>query len=203
MKLEGFGAGLAAGVAIGLVTRSVETSRIAFGPFALYGNGALAVPVILGPVAIFAGWVWLIRRSQWPGPQLVYALATVLGTGLGYGVGMGQPLATLGAIVGLGLFIVPTALLTALTVVILRARRITSTGAIAAVYVGGALIGALPPFAFLGGLGVSGISVGGGIIASERASRSAVLCVGASLLLLSLVQSFALPLLIGPLVGPR
>lgn len=53
------GGGIGAGIAIGIAMRLVETSRIAFGPYALYGNGALVVPALLGPLGLFVGWALL------------------------------------------------------------------------------------------------------------------------------------------------
>lgn len=47
------------GLAIFLLTQILTETRIAFGPYALNGNGALAVPFIGFPLAIYAGWTWL------------------------------------------------------------------------------------------------------------------------------------------------
>ncbi|MBM4434179.1 MAG: hypothetical protein FJ028_03540 [Chloroflexi bacterium] len=89
MKLEALAAGLGAGVLVGALTRIVETPRIAFGPYALDGNGALAIPVILAPLVVFAGWLWLTRRTRWLSPEtVVYAVGLVLGSGMGYGAAM-------------------------------------------------------------------------------------------------------------------
>lgn len=54
--------GGAVGVAILLLTQVLSESRIVFGPWALNGNGALAVPFIGFPLAIYAGWVLLGDR---------------------------------------------------------------------------------------------------------------------------------------------
>ena len=204
MKLEALAAGLGAGVLIGAVTRVIETSRLEVGPYALYGNGALAVPVILAPLLLFAGWSWLVRRTGWgSGAIAVYALGIVLGSGMGYGAAAGSIGAAGPATLGIGLFVVPTALLAAITVTLLRRQAPTSTPALVAAYLFGGLIGAIPPFAFIGGLGINGISAGAAIVAGERASLAASLALGGALALLVLVQAFALPLVVGPLFASR
>jgi hypothetical protein len=45
-------AGLVAGAFIAVLTVGLEHSRIAFGAYALYGNGALIVPGLLAPYAL-------------------------------------------------------------------------------------------------------------------------------------------------------
>ena len=60
----------------------IEHSQIAFNSYALFGNGALIVPALLAPFAIYPGWVWALRRGQ---------RALELGlfvAGLHFGVGM-------------------------------------------------------------------------------------------------------------------
>src|SRR5204863_784678 len=57
-----FLAGGAIGLAILLLTQVLSDTRIAFGPWALNGNGALAVPFLGFPLAIYAGWVLLSDR---------------------------------------------------------------------------------------------------------------------------------------------
>lgn len=56
--------GGAIGLAIFLLTQILTETRIAFGPYALNGNGALAVPFIGFPLAIYAGWTWLGDRFE-------------------------------------------------------------------------------------------------------------------------------------------
>ena len=87
--------GGAIGVAIFLLTQLLTETRIAFGPYALNGNGALAVPFIGFPLAIYAGWTWL--GDDFEGPDLALRLATfsaglVLG-GLLLGLFFGLPVA--------------------------------------------------------------------------------------------------------------
>ncbi len=74
--------GLLAGAAIALLTALVEHSRIGVGDYALYGNGALVVPAILAPWALYWGWTWALARG---GRALELALFVL---GLHFGVGM-------------------------------------------------------------------------------------------------------------------
>ncbi|MEA2662905.1 MAG: hypothetical protein QOH08_2477 [Chloroflexota bacterium] len=57
-----FIAGGAIGFAILLVTQALTETRVAFGPWDLGGNGALAVPFIGFPLAIYGGWTFLADR---------------------------------------------------------------------------------------------------------------------------------------------
>jgi len=59
-----FIAGGAIGFAILLVTQVLSDSRIAFGPWALNGNGALAMPFVGFPLAIYAGWTLLADHHE-------------------------------------------------------------------------------------------------------------------------------------------
>ncbi len=74
-------AGFAAGTIIAILTVLAEHSRIAFGGYALYGNGALIVPALLVPFALYPGWLWALDRG---GRALELALFVV---GLHLGVG--------------------------------------------------------------------------------------------------------------------
>ncbi|HEX9437673.1 MAG TPA: hypothetical protein VGA16_11005 [Candidatus Limnocylindria bacterium] len=204
MRLYALLGGLAAGALMGAVTRSVETSRLAFGPYALYGNGALAIPMILAPIALYVGWSWLMRRAHGLTDQLaIYVLGLILGTGLGYGAAMGAPSSMMSGILGLGLFVMPATLFAGLAVVVLRSRGLTSTGALAAAFIAGGVLAAVPPFAFAGGFGVTGISAGAMVLASERASLKAAVALGAAMALFAVVQAFAFPLLVAPFFMPR
>jgi hypothetical protein len=75
-------AGFLAGSFGAILTVLAEHSRIAFGSYALFGNGALIVPSLFAPYALFAGWTWLIRRG---GKALELALFAV---GLHFGIGL-------------------------------------------------------------------------------------------------------------------
>lgn len=190
---------------MGGAIRAVETSRIAFGPYSLSGNGAFAVPIVLAPVAIFAGWAWLMRaRTGTPAEMTLYAVGMIVGTGLGYGIVVGEPLTVLSGVLGFGPFTVLPALFAGLTIRSLGSRKLaTNTAALALAFVGGALVASLPPVAFAGGLGVTGVSVGAGVVASQHASTAATVALGVALVLLAIMQAFAAPLLILPLFVQR
>src|SRR5256885_14171291 len=68
-----FLAGGAAGFAILMLTQILSETRIAFGPWALNGNGALAVPLIGFPLAIYAGWSSVAEQRT--GRELAIQLA--------------------------------------------------------------------------------------------------------------------------------
>lgn len=205
IAIAAFVAGLVAGTAIGAASRSVETSRIAFGPYALYGNGALAIPAVLGPVAIFAGWAWLMRALPAATlPMALYVIGLDLGGGLGYALLAGQGFFPPMIVMGFGIFLVPTAVIAALTIWVLRRTSLAaSTRALAIAFVGSAVLFAIPPLAFFGGFGGSGIPVGAGLVAARHASSAAAVAVGVAVALLAVVQVFALPILAAPLLAPR
>jgi hypothetical protein len=96
-------AGGAIGLAIFLVTQILSETRIAFGPWALSGNGALAMPFVGFPLAIYAGWTYLADRHA--GRDLAlrlasYSLGLVVGAGV-FGLFFGLPMVLVtGAIYG-------------------------------------------------------------------------------------------------------
>jgi hypothetical protein len=59
-----FLAGAAVGLAILLLTQVLSDTELQVGPWALNGNGALAVPFIGFPLAIFSGWTLLADRHD-------------------------------------------------------------------------------------------------------------------------------------------
>lgn len=73
--------GLGTGLAISVVARAVETSRLAFGPFAFYGNGALIVPALGAGLAIYALWAWSLHSGRPQRALLWSALGLALGVG--------------------------------------------------------------------------------------------------------------------------
>src|SRR5947199_2107214 len=81
--------GLLGGVAIALATVLVEHSRIEFGRYALYGNGAFAVPAVGVPLALYAGWTELARSHAERARRVAVALFTA---GLYFGIGAWSPL---------------------------------------------------------------------------------------------------------------
>jgi hypothetical protein len=205
IALAALGAGIAAGAAIGALSRAVESSRIALGPYALYGNGALAIPGILGPVATFAGWIVLMRLMRAAAiPMTAYLVGLDLGGGLGYAVLAGQGVFPPMIVMGFGIFLIPTAAIAALTIWVLRRTGLASSAtALAVAFVGSAVLFAIPPLAFFGGFAGSGIPVGAGLTASRNASSAAAALVGIAVALLAIVQVFALPIIAAPLLAPR
>ena len=84
----------AAGLVLMVLTQILSDSRIAFGPWALNGNGALAVPFVGVPLAIYAGWTSLADRHA--GRDLwvhlaSYSVGLVLGAGI-FGLFFGLPM---------------------------------------------------------------------------------------------------------------
>jgi hypothetical protein len=68
-----FLAGGATGFAILMLTQVLSETRLALGPWALNGNGALALPFIGFPLAVYAGWTTLADGHE--GRDLVIQLA--------------------------------------------------------------------------------------------------------------------------------
>lgn len=198
------GTGLIFGLAIGFTTRIVETSRIAFGPYALYGNGALAVPAVLVPIALFAGWTALLRGR---GDAPVGAMALFV-VGIYAGLGLAPALLGLTTLQGLfflgALFVLPPALLATVTVALFRTGRLPTTApTLSAAFLLGVFLPAIPPLAPFASFGTAGISAGAATIAASRTrSASIALMLGFALALLVLVQTFAVPLLFSPLPPP-
>jgi len=73
--------GLGAGIVLGILTTVVETSRLAFGPLAFYGNGALIVPSVGAGLGIYAIWTWIVRSGRARAELLWSALGLLLGIG--------------------------------------------------------------------------------------------------------------------------
>jgi len=90
-----FLAGGAIGLAILLLTQILTDTRLAFGPYALNGNGALAVPFVGFPLAVYAGWTALGDRFEGRdlGIRLLsFSVGLILGAGL-LGLFFGLPVA--------------------------------------------------------------------------------------------------------------
>lgn len=73
--------GLGTGLAISVVAKAVETSRLALGPFAFSGNGALIVPALGAGLAIYGLWAWSLRSGRPRRALLWSALGLVVGVG--------------------------------------------------------------------------------------------------------------------------
>jgi hypothetical protein len=179
-------AGLLAGGIIATLTVLLEHSRVAFGAYALYGNGSLIVPGLLAPFALYPGWTWVLRRGGHALELAVYV------AGLHFGVGLVSPfdviffpqdadLTLLDALPGFlltgAIFVLPAALLAAPALWI--ARRAHGTALVATLVVA-FIAGA--GFGFLYGLGL-GILVGCAIALAERRPERTVL-IGAALAVL-------------------
>jgi len=186
-------AGYIAGLVIIGLTSAVENSRIAFGNFALYGNGALIVPFILAPVALYPGWVWLLSRSGDRRLEAaLYTLGLVLGIGtpgalsaLRYAQSENVPLMSLGPGVLLGgAFFVPAALLCAATLWLVRSGRLAITPLTVAF---GIVIAALTVPLLGVGLGI----LSGGAIALALEHPSRRLGIGFLLLVLIILATSA------------
>jgi len=202
--LPAIAAGYLAGIIVALLTVVAEHSRIAFGSYALSGNGAIIVLAILAPFALYPGWAWLLASAR--DRRLEAVLYTV---GLHFGVGMLSVLeilfyprsneaTLLGAAPGFlftgTLFVIPAALLAAATVWLVRSGRLTLTPLTAAF---GIVIAGLLALLFGAGLGI--LSGGAVALALERPERR--LTIGIVLLVLVILVGNApfVPALLTPL----
>jgi hypothetical protein len=200
-------AGYIAGLVVAVLAVAAEHSRIAFGSYALYGNGALIVPAILAPFALYPGWAWLLAHEG--DRRLEAALYTL---GLHFGVGMisvlevvlypqSADLTLVNAVPGFllsgALFVIPAALVAAGTLWLIRSRRIAVTPLTAAFAI---VIAALTALLFGAGLGI--LSGGAIAIALERPARRTM--IGIALLILVVVVGNApfIPALFTPSSGP-
>ena len=169
-------AGYLAGVIVALLTVAAEHSRIAFGSYALSGNGAIIVLAILGPFALYPGWAWLLARG---GDRRVEAALYALG--LHFGVGtlsvlevLLYPQSTSATLLGAApgflftgtLFVVPAALLAAATLWLIRSGRLAITPLTAAF---GTVIAGLLALLFGAGLGI--LSGGAVALSLQRPER--------------------------------
>lgn len=196
-------AGYLAGLVVAVLTVAAEHSQIAFGSYALSGNGALIVPAIFAPFALYPGWAWLLAHAR--DRRLEAALYTL---GLHFGVGtlsvieavmfpQSADVSALGAVPGLlltgTLFVIPAALFAAATLWLIRSGRLTITPLTAAF---GIVIAALTALLFGAGLGI--LSGGAVALALERPERRAT--IGVLLLLVMIVVGNApfIPALLTP-----
>ena len=183
-------AGLLAGFVIAILTVAAEHSRIAVGAYALSGNGALIVPAVLAPFALYPGWTWLLSAAG--DRRLEAALYTL---GLHFGVGMVAVLDALvfpsssdvtlasalpGLLLSGSLFVVPAALIAAATLWLIRSGRLAVTPLAAAFAI---VIAALTALLFGAGLGI--LSGGAVALALEHPTRRAQ--IGIALLVLLVV----------------
>jgi hypothetical protein len=194
--------GFVAGTAIAIVTVLVEHSRIAFSSYALYGNGALIVPALLAPFAIYPGWVLGLRRG---GRALELALFIV---GLYFGTGMlsilevvlfpaDTSLGLMDALPGFlfsgAVFVLPAGLLSGAALWV--GARVRGPSAAIAILVG-LIASALLSVVFGAGLAI----LSGGAVVLERRHPSRAVLIGALLFVLIVVVEL-LPLL-AALIAP-
>lgn len=183
-------AGYLAGLIVALLTVGAENSRIAFGNYALYGNGALVVPAILAPFALYPGWAWLLAQEG--DRRLEAALYTL---GLHFGVGMvsvieavlfpqSVDVTLLSALPGFVLtgvlFVIPAALFGAATLWLVRSGHVPITPLTASF---GIVIATLTALLFGAGLGI--LSGGAVALALERPARRVT--IGITLLVLLII----------------
>ena len=171
--------GGAIGIAILLVTQVLSETRLTFGPWALNGNGALAVPFLGFPLAIYAGWT--VLGDDHTGRDLaVRLLASSVGLILGAGL--------------LGLFFaLPVALVTgAVYATWVRGASVKKSDTLLWVALAvSVVVGALP---FLGLFGVA-LLPGSVILLARDKPRPVRIWLGAILVLATALIVFAVPLL--------
>lgn len=196
-------AGYLAGVIVVALAYAASHSRIEIGSYALSGNGALIVPVILAPFALYPGWTWLLGQGGDRG--LEAALYTL---GLHFGVGMGGVLSALlnpqsaetplslapGILLSGAFFVLPAALVAAGTLWLIRSGRLAVTPLTAAF---GIVVAALTALLFGTGLGI--LSGGAVALALQRPERG--MTIGIALLVLVIVVGNAafIPMMLTPL----
>ena len=187
-------AGFLAGTLIAILMVLLEHTRIAFNSYSLSGNGALIVPALLAPFALYPGWVWALRRG---GRALELGLFVA---GLHFGVGMisifevvffpadttyGLTDALPGFLFSGSVLVLPAALLAAAALWIGSRARGAS---VAIAIVGGAIASAILAIGLGAGLGI----LAGGAVALERRAPSRAVAIGA-LLVIAIVVVGNLP----------
>lgn len=188
MDWKGLALGLASGLIVAALTRAVENSRLAIGPYAFYGNGALIVLAIGGALAIYAIWTWQLRKGERHRGLALSALGVVLGVGAA-----GLP-DTGGLLFGL-LFIGPTALG---TYAVYRLAAGLATPLLAVMIAVGSLLSVVLQMLALG------LVVGPFVIAGVRArSGQAAALLGLALAAVLMAASLILPLLMLSRTGVR
>ena len=181
-----FLAGAAVGLAILLLTQILSDTRLAVGPWDLNGNGALAVPFIGFPLAIYAGWTLLGDRHE--GRDLTLQLVAF----------------SVGLILGgwlLGIFFaLPMALVTgAVYAIWTRGSSVKRSDALLWVaFAASLVIGALP---ILGLFGVA-LLPGSLILLAHDKSATARIGLGALLVIATMVIVFGVPVLFFPAGAP-
>jgi hypothetical protein len=173
-----FVAGSATGLVILLLTQYLSETQISFGPWALSGNGSLAVPFIGFPLAIYAGWTYLADRDQ---ARTLAVRIVTYSAGLALGGGV------MGVIFALPMCIIAGAMYLTFSRGQVRAddRLLWIAFAISAA------LGAVPV------LGIFGVALlpGSLILLARGKSRAARIAFGALLAVTAVLVVFAAPLL--------
>ncbi|HET8567616.1 MAG TPA: hypothetical protein VFM93_01355 [Candidatus Limnocylindria bacterium] len=190
--LPAFAAGTACGLAVALLMGAVETSRLAIGPLAFYGNGALVVPAVAIPVALYALWAWAVRAAR----PVALAVAAVAGLEAGFALGVALTVGNFpgslgsGALSGL-LFVVVPAVIAGF--VVTAARAIPEFARASTLF--GLVVVSLP-FMLLLPFVAMGVLAGAFVVASARAERAGSIALGALLGAVLSSGSVAIPLLL-------
>lgn len=170
--------GGAAGFAILLLFQVLSETRLTVGPWALNGNGALAVPFVGFPLAIYAGWTALADRAA--GRELAIRIASY----------------TAGLILGsfpLGLFFaLPMALVAGAVYLTWSRGSVGRTDRLLWIaFAVSVLLGAVPV------LGLFGVALlpGSLILLARGRSRSVRIGLGALLVAATMLIVFVVPLL--------
>jgi len=176
--------GLGAGVAISAIAKVLETSRLAFGPFAFYGNGALIVLSLGAGLAIFGLWTWVLRSGRGRRELLWSAIGLYLGVGT-------VALPSLPGMLFTGIiFVLPTA---AVTYALHRALGRRGERLNAALQTG--IVGLGMGLALLMPVVAVGLIVGPFLAAAVRATQRGIATLSALLALVMLVGALGVPLL--------
>ena len=188
-EMRSFVVGLIAGLLVSVVAYLVEHSRLAIGPYAFYGNGALIVPAVGGALALHATWLFALRRGGRAGALALGTTGVILGVGaisLESGIGPGLLFSGL-------VFVFPTALVGyAVWWALATARLRATTGTLWTLVIVGFVVAGLGSLLGLGMLGF-GLMLGAEIHASAKAERPLPLTLGFVAALLG--SSLGVPLL--------
>ena len=181
-----FLAGAAIGLAVLLVTQVLSETRVEIGPWALNGNGALAVPFVGFPLAIYAGWTLLADRHE--GRELTVQL-------IAFSIGL-----ILGAWLLGVFFAMPMALVTAAVYAIwMRGSAVKRSDLLLWIaFAASVVIGALP---ILGLFGVA-LLPGSLILLARDKPTATRIGLGALLVVATFVIVFGVPVLFFPAAPP-
>ena len=174
-----FLAAAAVGLAILLLTQVLSVTQLEVGPWALNGNGALALPFVGFPLAIYAGWTLLADRYE--GRELLFQLVA-------FSAGL-----TIGAWVLGILFGLPVALATgAIYAIWMRGSAVKRSDMLLWIaFAASVALGALP---ILGLFGVA-LLPGSLILIARDKSTGTRIALGALLVAATMVIVFVVPVL--------